>query len=61
MFGKCNIHFLNIYFFRLYNKLGYVLISVGLYYQYFCKQQYDQAAQPQNMTFFTFVMSRKVF
>ena len=35
--------------FTLYTQKGYILIIL-MNYQCFCKQRYDQAAQPQNMT-----------
>ena len=37
--------------YRLHNKLEYILTIFLINYQRFCKQWYDQAAQPQNMTF----------
>ena len=44
--------FLKHHIFRLHNKLKYNLNILKINYQRFCKQWYDQAAQPQNMTFF---------
>ena len=43
--------FLKHKIFRLHNKLKYILNNFQINYQHFCKQWYDQAAKPQNMTF----------
>ena len=44
--------FLKYHIFRLHKKLKYILNIFKINYQRFCKQWYDQAAQPQNMTYF---------